>query len=243
MAYLYISDALFRRCYIKASIDKRSFEQLRIDTIEDVETGLEALLQLDPRLQVIRDYAGQLPLRRNPAGFESLASIIVGQQVSIASAAAIWARFKQHIDPLTPENYLEQGAEVWKLTGLSRPKQKTFQHLSAALIEGQLDLPSLTTMPVDDAMAQLTAIHGIGPWTAEVYLLFAEGHVDIFPSGDVALQEAVARAFGFDSRPSAKELSLLAKDWSPWRGIAARLFWAYYAASRGKEAAPVMSVM
>ncbi|MGU3576896.1 DNA-3-methyladenine glycosylase family protein [Brucellaceae bacterium C25G] len=208
--------------------------------MEDIEAGLKALLDLDPRLIPIRDHAGQLPLRRNLPGFESLASIIVGQQVSIASAAAIWARFKQYIDPITPENYLEQGAEVWKLTGLSRPKQKTFQHVSEALVDGRLDLPSLTLLPVNDAMSQLTAIHGIGPWTAEVYLLFAEGHADIFPAGDVALQEAVARGLGLNIRPNVKELSTIAKDWAPHRGIAARLFWAYYAALRGKEAAPVV---
>lgn len=214
---------------------------MRIQTIGDVETGLEALLKLDPRLQTICDQAGKLPLRRTPAGFESLASIIVGQQLSIASAAAIWARFKQYIDPLTPENYLEQGAEIWKLTGLSRPKQKTFEHLSHALIERRLDLAALTALSVDEAMAHLTAIHGIGSWTAEVYLLFAEGHADIFPAGDVALQEAVACGFGLNVRPSAKELSHLAQNWSPWRGVAARLFWAYYTVARKKEAAPVLS--
>lgn len=209
--------------------------------MEDIESGLKALLDLDPRLIPIRDYTGQLPLRRSLPGFESLASIIVGQQVSIVSAAAIWERFKQHIDPITPENYLEQGPDIWKLTGLSRPKQKTFQHVSQALVDGRIHLPSLASLPVNDAMAQLTAIHGIGPWTAEVYLLFAEGHSDIFPAGDVALQEAVARGFGLNIRPNAKELSSIAMNWAPYRGIAARLFWAYYAALRGKEFAPVVS--
>ena len=96
----------------------------------------------------------------------------------------------------------------------------------------------LTTLGADEAMAQMTAIPGIGPWTAEVYLLFCAGHPDIFPARDVALQSAVGAAFGHDRRPGDKLLAAIAADWSPWRGVAARLFWAYYGQMRGKEGAP-----
>lgn len=213
---------------------------VRIDTLTDIEAGLDALLLIDPRLEQIRAKAGTLPLRRSEPGFESLASIIVAQQVTTASAAAIWARLKTHIDPLTPENYLACGEDAWRLAGLSRPKQKTFQHVCAAILDGRLDLYGLCELPADEAIATMSAINGIGPWTAEVYLLFSAGHVDVFPAGDVALQSAVGHALGHESRPDAKALRLLAADWAPWRGVAARLFWAYYATIRGREATPLL---
>ncbi|MBA8840030.1 DNA-3-methyladenine glycosylase II [Ochrobactrum sp. RH2CCR150] len=212
----------------------------RIDTLDDIEAGLEALVLADVRLADIRSRAHAVPLRRSQPGFESLASIIVAQQVSTASAAAIWARLKQAIDPLTPQAYIDGGEEAWRFAGLSRPKQRTLLAVSQALVEDGLDLHGLCDLPAEEAIAALTAIKGIGPWTAEVYLLFAAGHPDVFPAGDVALQAAVGHAFAHETRPDAKALRLLAEDWAPWRGVAARLFWAYYAAIKGREAAPLL---
>ncbi|KXF76181.1 DNA-3-methyladenine glycosidase [Paramesorhizobium deserti] len=212
----------------------------RIDTIDDIEAGLDALVLADARLVDIRSRAHAVPLRRSQPGFESLASIIVAQQVSTASAASIWARLKTHVAPLTPENYLERGEEAWRLAGLSRPKQSTLVHVSKAVLAGELDLFGLCNHPAEEAITTMTAIKGIGPWTAEVYLLFAAGHPDVFPAGDVALQAAVGHAFGRESRPTAADLRVLAEAWSPWRGVAARLFWAYYAAIRGREATPLL---
>lgn len=212
----------------------------RIDTLADIETGIDALMLVDPRLRAIREMVGTMPLRRSEPGFASLASIIVAQQVSTASAAAIWGRLKIHVDPLTPENYLVQGEDAWRLAGLSRPKQKTFIHVCQAIVDGRLDLHGLCDLQAEDAIAAMTTINGIGPWTAEVYLLFSAGHLDVFPSGDVALQTAVGHALGHESRPDAKALRVLAEDWAPWRGVAARLFWAYYAAIRGREATPLL---
>ncbi|MDH7793740.1 DNA-3-methyladenine glycosylase II [Ochrobactrum sp. AN78] len=213
---------------------------LRIDTLSDIEAGLEALVLVDARLVDIRSRSQQVPLRRSEPGFESLASIIVAQQVSTASAAAIWARFKQVVDPMTPEGYIAGGEEAWRFAGLSRPKQRTLFALSEALAEGAIDLHGLCELPAEEAIKTLTAIKGIGPWTAEVYLLFAAGHPDVFPAGDVALQTAVGHAFAHETRPDAAALRLLAEDWAPWRGVAARLFWAYYAAIKGREAAPLL---
>ena len=159
----------------------------RIDTLSDIEAGLEALVLADIRLADIRSRSHAVPLRRSEPGFESLASIIVAQQVSTASAAAIWARLKQAIDPLTPETYIAGGEEAWRFAGLSRPKQRTLFALSEALAEGAIDLHGLCDLPAEEAIAALTAIKGIGPWTAEVYLLFAAGHPDVFPAGDEAL--------------------------------------------------------
>lgn len=212
----------------------------RIDTLSDIEAGLDALVLADVRLADIRSRAHAVPLRRSEPGFESLASIVVAQQVSTASAAAIWGRLKQAIDPLTPESYIVGGEEAWRFAGLSRPKQRTLLAVSETLAAGALDLHGLCGLPADDAIKTLIAIKGIGPWTAEVYLLFAAGHPDVFPAGDVALQAAVGHAFAHETRPDAATLRVLAEDWAPWRGVAARLFWAYYAAIKGREAAPLL---
>ncbi len=212
----------------------------RIDSLSDIEAGLEALVLADVRLAEIRSRSHAVPLRRSQPGFESLASIIVAQQVSTASAAAIWGRLKQAINPLTPEAYIAGGDEAWRFAGLSRPKQNTLLAVAQALEEGQIDLHGLCDLPAEEAIATLTAIRGIGPWTAEVYLLFAAGHPDVFPAGDVALQTAVGHAFSHEKRPDTAALRQIARDWAPWRGVAARLLWAYYATIKGREAAPLL---
>lgn len=210
----------------------------RIDTSDDIAEGLQALVHLHPELAGVATRAGPLPLRRSAPGFVSLASIIVSQQVSKASADSIWKRLIGVIDPLTPETYLAAGEEAWRIAGLSRAKQATLVRISEAILSKELDLFDLCDRPVDEAMQIMTNVKGIGPWTAEVYLLFSAGHADVFPSGDVALQHAYAHAYGESVRPDSKALRVLAERWSPWRGVAARLFWAYYAATRGRDGTP-----
>ena len=209
-----------------------------IATMEDIERGLFYLRRADPRLADIIAQSGEVPLRRSEPGFASLASIVVSQQVSKQSADAIWQRLITLIDPLDPAAYLAGGEDAWRAAGLSRPKQRTLIAVSEAVLENRLDLDRMCRIDGEAALAQMTAIRGIGPWTAEVYLLFAAGHPDIFPAGDVALQSAVADAFGLDARPRDRELRRLAESWAPWRGVAARLFWAFYAARRGRNVAP-----
>ncbi|MGH6862091.1 MAG: DNA-3-methyladenine glycosylase family protein [Phyllobacterium sp.] len=211
----------------------------RIDTLDDIAEGLEMLVKSHPELAGIAERAGPLPLRRSQPGFESLASVIVSQQVSKASADSIWRRLTGLIAPLTPATYLAAGEDAWRSAGLSRAKQATLVRISEAILAGDLDLLALCERPVDDAMLAMTGVKGIGPWTAEVYLLFSAGHADVFPSGDVALQHAYAHAYGESARPDSKALRALAERWSPWRGVAARLFWAYYAATRGRDGTPV----
>ena len=212
----------------------------RIDTEEDVARGLEALLRIDPRLRDVAAIAGPLPLRRSPPGFGSLVSIIIAQQVSTASAAAIEKRFLALLDPLTARAVLDAGEAVFREAGLSRPKQATVVAAAGQVDAGALDLHGLCDLPHDAAIAQLTAVRGIGPWTAEVYLLFCAGHPDMFPAKDVALQSAVGDAFSLAARPDEKALAAIAESWAPWRGVAARLFWAYYRATRGRDAIPVV---
>jgi DNA-3-methyladenine glycosylase II len=210
----------------------------RIDTPQDIEDGLRGLLALEPRLSHVAAIAGEVPLRRHPAGFESLASIIVSQQISKASADAIFARLKAAIDPFTPQRLLEAGEGGLVGAGLSRPKQKTFFAVARACADG-LDLANLCELPAADAIAAMTAMPGIGLWTAEVYLLFCAGHPDIFPVGDIALQNAVRHAFSLEARPTPKPMSAIAERWSPHRSVAARLFWAYYANMKGRDGAPL----
>ena len=167
----------------------------RIATLDDILEGLDALCLIDPRLAAIRALAGEVPLRRSAPGFHSLASIIVSQQVSTASARAIFGRFETLVDPLTAQGVLGAADELFREAGLSRPKVKALRAIAAAVAAG-LDLDHLETLDATDAIARLTAVPGIGPWTAEVYLLFAVGHPDIFPARDVALQTAVGHALG-----------------------------------------------
>lgn len=205
----------------------------------DVEAGLAALLVLDPRLVPVRAAAGAVPLRRTRPGFDSLVSIIVSQQVSLASAAAILGRLTALCDPLTPETVARAGDDLFREAGLSRPKQKTLRAVAAAVLDGAIDLHALCALDAGDAIARMTALHGIGPWTAEIYLLFAAGHPDIFPARDVALQSAVGHAFGIHPRPSAPALAAEAESWAPHRGTAARLFWGYYRFMKGRDGVPV----
>lgn len=206
----------------------------RIENLADIEQGLDILCSIDPRLRQVRKIAPQVPLRRSQPGFGALAGIIIAQQVSAASASAIHARLCSLIEPLSPQNVLTAGEDRLRQAGLSRPKQRTLLACAKAVTAGRLDLDRLCERDAAEASAELTAITGIGPWTAECYLLFAAGHADIFPAGDLALQAAVAHAFDFPARPARAELAGMAAAWAPWRSVAARLFWAYYGELRGR---------
>lgn len=210
----------------------------RIRNAEDVAAGLDALVAQDSRLVPIAQIAGELPLRLTEPGFASLASIIISQQISRASADAIRGRLDALLGPFSAAALLAAEEELFRQAGLSRPKQRALLAIARAVEEEGLDLEGLCGLDADEAMARLTAIPGIGPWTAEVYLLFAAGHPDIFPAHDVALQSAVGEGFSISPRPNARALYGLAESWSPWRGVAARLFWSFYASRRGREAAP-----
>jgi DNA-3-methyladenine glycosylase II len=206
----------------------------------DIAAGLAHLLETDPRLGEIARIAGKLPLRRAPPDLAGLVAIVISQQVSVASASAIAARLRALVDPLTAEALLACGEDVFRQAGLSGPKQRTLRHVAEAILAGALDLRAVARKPVEHAIAEMTAIKGIGPWTAEIYLLFCAGHPDIFPAGDMALQEAVRLGFALPSRPTEKELRAIAERWQPWRGVAARLFWRYYGQQRrGGDAMPL----
>lgn len=205
----------------------------------DIQTGLGELLRLDPRLIPIAEIAGPLPLRLATPGFAGLASIIVSQMVSRASADAIWRRIEA-AGPVTAQAYAALAPDIIATFGLSRAKASTLTSLSQAVLSGAIDLDGICVIEGEEALRQLVSLPGIGPWTAEVYLMFCAGHADIFPGRDVALQTSVGRAFAMEVRPSSRQLVETARSWSPYRSIAARLFWAYYAATMRREALPIV---
>lgn len=211
----------------------------RIDSCEDIEAGLAALAASDARLARVIEQAGPVPLRRKPPGYAALAEIVVSQMVSKASADAQWRKLEAVAGEISPEAIVKLSPEALRAAGLSRAKAATLCRVGMAVIEGNLDLDHLCASDARQAIGVMTAIKGVGPWTAEVYLLFCAGHPDVFPSGDVALQNAAAHALGLDERPQAKALAALAEQWSPWRGVAARLLWAYYASVMHREATPL----
>jgi DNA-3-methyladenine glycosylase II len=210
-----------------------------IDTEQDLQDGVAALVTRDPRFDHIRALAGPPPLRRRSGGFAGLVSIVISQQLSVASAAAIWGRLSAAFDPFDPGAIRRARTPKLQRIGLSAPKIRTLKAIAKAGESGAIDFNALVAMSADDAHAALTEIHGIGPWTADIYLLFCLGHADGWPAGDLALQEASRLAFALAARPSAKEMIALAEPWRPLRGVAARLLWAYYRALKGREAAPI----
>lgn len=203
----------------------------------DIKRGLLALVATDPRLAAIVAQSGDVPLRLARADYAGLAAIIISQQVSKASAEAILGRLARLLDPLDANAVLGASDSVFREAGLSRPKQQTLLNIARAIGEGKLDLGRLCNLPASQAIEEMTAIKGIGPWTAEIYLLFCAGHADIFPAGDLALQEAARVILGLQTRPTVKQMREIAMIWSPWRGVASRLLWAYYAVLRGGRGA------
>jgi len=211
----------------------------RIDTEADIAAGLSALLAADPQLAELAAVAGPLPLRRRPGGFVGIAGIVVSQQLSTASAGAIWGRLAAAYDPFTPQGLIRARADRLARIGLSRPKIRALKEIARAIVGGVLDCEALPGMTADAAHQALCAIHGIGPWTADIYLMFCLGHPDAWPAGDLALQEAVRLAFQMPARANAKQMTALAEPWRPWRAVAARLLWAYYRTIKQRDAVPV----
>jgi DNA-3-methyladenine glycosylase II len=212
-----------------------------IHTEADLDHAIARLVDADPRFGAILSQAGRPPLRRRADGFAGLASIVVSQQVSRASANAIWDRLTAALDPFDHTAVLRARAPKLARAGLSAAKIRTLKAIAKAIDLGELDLPSLMQMPADEAHAALTAVHGIGPWTADVYLLFCLGHADTWPAGDLALQEAARLLLALKTRPTSKEMGPLAECWRPWRGAAACMLWSYYRITKQRDGAPIQA--
>ena len=208
---------------------------LHLSTQADLEAAIHTLVRQDPRLKPVFEIAGMPALRRREPGYAGLAAIVCGQQVSTASAAVIWARVSAAFDPFHHESLRKARADRLGRLGLSAAKIKTLKNLAREIAAERLNLDVLANEDADAAHHTLTALHGIGPWTADVYLLFCLGHGDAWPAGDLAVQEAVKIGLGLKTRPTAKQMAPLAEPWRPWRGAAAHLWWSYYRAVKKRE--------
>lgn len=201
-----------------------------IHSLDCVAEGADWLAAREPAFARALPLCGALPLRREADGFAALLRAIVGQQVSVASARAIWARLEAM--GLTEAKVMAAASDDdLRAAGLSRQKAR----YGRALAQAGIDFNMLRDVPDLEVVRTLVAVPGIGVWTAEIYAMFALGRADVFAPGDLALQEAARMLFGLEARPSEKALRTMAEDWSPWRSVAARILWAYYRVAKDRE--------
>lgn len=195
-----------------------------------VAEGMDWLAAQHPLFATAYAQTGPLPLRRKPDGFAELLSAIVSQQVSVASANAIWGRLEAA--GMTQSTRVSATTdEELRALGLSRQKAR----YAKALADADIDFVALRETPTQEVIKTLVAVPGIGLWTAEIYAMFSLGRADVFAPGDLALQEAARILFDLPERPKEKELRTMAEAWSPWRSVAARLLWAYYRVAKERE--------
>jgi DNA-3-methyladenine glycosylase II len=208
---------------------------IHLETQSDLEDAIQTLVKEDKRLKPVLELTGMPALRQRDPGFAGLAAIVCGQQLSTASAAAIWGRVSKAYDPFHHDAISKARADRLGRLGLSAAKIKTLKHIARELAAERLNLDVLANEEADIAHNTLTALPGIGPWTADIYLLFCLGHGDAWPAGDLAVQEAVKIGLGLKERPTAKQMAPLAEPWRPLRGAAAHLWWAYYRVLKKRE--------
>ena len=210
-----------------------------IDSQADIAEGVKALAAACEHMAGVYAVTGPPPLRRRAGGFEGLARIITGQQLSIASAAAIWGRVEKAVRPMDPETYLRKRQATLRKCGLSAGKISTIKIIAEAIAGDALDLRALALADDDTIKEALTALKGIGPWTADIYIMFCMGRADAWAPGDLALKYAVQDACKLEQVPDEAVMVEFAERWRPWRSVAARMLWSYYAVRRAvKSGAP-----
>jgi DNA-3-methyladenine glycosylase II len=196
------------------------------------EAGLRraarALAARDEDLGRVLARLGTPPMWAREPGFPTLVHIILEQQVSLASARAAFTRLQQLAAPLTPRAFLALGDEALRAAGFSRQKTAYCRHLASLVGAGELDVDGLARLGDEEARAELLKVKGVGPWTADIYLLMALGRPDVWPTGDLALASAAHEVKRLDARPTYPELDALATNWRPYRAVAARLLWHHY---------------
>ena len=201
---------------------------------DHARAAIAHLTRLDPDLAGIEAAAGPLPWRTRPPGFPGLLQAIVAQQISNAAAAAIWRRLALAPGALDPAGLLSLPDAALQAAGLSRPKVLHVRALAAAFEDGRLSAAGIAAMEDEAAVAALSAVRGMGRWTAEVYLLFALERSDVFPAGDLALAAAAAELKRLPARPGPVALRQAAAAWAPHRAVAARLLWHYWRFRTGR---------
>lgn len=195
-----------------------------------VAEGAAWLAEREPRFAEALAATGPLPLRRRADGFEALLSAVVSQQLSVSAADSIWTRL-QDAGLTAPDAIVAAEDEALRACGLSRPKIR----YARGLADCGVDFAALRRLPTGQVIEELTALKGIGRWTAEIYAMFSLGRADVFAAGDLALQESTRLLFRLEERPGERRLAEMAENWSPWRGVAARLLWAYYRVAKDRE--------
>ncbi|WP_352309226.1 DNA-3-methyladenine glycosylase 2 family protein [Psychrobacter sp. W2-37-MNA-CIBAN-0211] len=205
-----------------------------IENTEELEEHIIALIAIEPRFAPVYEQVGMPSLRHNAGGFEQLMRAMVGQQLSVAAAASIWKKLVA-AGLTTPQAIAEAQDETLRAQGLSRQKMRYVR----SLVAHDIDFTTLTTMPNEAAIKTLTAVTGIGRWTAEMYLLFSLKRDDILAVDDLAIKVAAMTVLGLAERPTPKQLKGLTEIWSPHRSAASLLLWSYYGLLRDKTAVPL----
>ncbi len=212
-----------------------NFDNKPIASREVLEAHLQALVTLDPRLGSILSQVGEVPLRLGRPGFAGLASIVSSQLLSVASARAIHLRVEALVGEMRGENFLKVERDALRAVGMSYSKIDCLRGVAEAEISGEIDFAQLHQLSAPEVMKKMTSLKGIGPWSAEIYLISSIAHPDIFPAGDLVLQKMVGKVLKRDDKPDEKLTRALAETWSPYRGAAARLLWRYFAVLRDRE--------
>ncbi len=207
---------------------------VRIDAQTLLE-GTRALGKMEPAFGRIVMTHGEPPLWVRAPGFATLTKLILEQQVSLASAAAVYRRLRSEIGEVTARAVVDAGVDRLKTVGFTRQKAGYTVDLAESIVSRRLKLGALANMPADESRAVLLSIRGIGPWTADVYRLVALRHADVWPHGDVALADAAHQVLGLEGRPAQDDLTAMSVRWAPWRAVAARLFWHHYLSVRGRK--------
>ena len=199
-----------------------------IESEADIATGAEFLVAREPGFARVIEVHGLPSARRVENNLASLLKIVTEQLISLKAADAIWRRIETRLHPFEPHESLKFSAEELQSLGLTRAKARSFQAIAMAMHSGELNFELLHRVPDHDVLAKLLALPGIGPWTADIYLLTALGRADACPAGDLALQMAAQDLFAMDGRPTPKAFLEKAENWKPWRSVAARLLWSHY---------------
>ena len=203
----------------------------------DLEASTAQLCKIEPRFHAVLDLHGLPSLRTSPQGLEGLLMIVTEQFLSLQAAAAIWARVRKAIEPFNAETILKFSGDELLSLGLSRAKAKSFHEIATRVADGGLNFSEFDGLKDDAIIKKLCALPGVGPWTADIYLLAVMGATDAWPAGDLALRIAVHDFLKLDNRPEIKEMPLHAENWRPHRAVAARLLWSHYRGLKGLKQA------
>lgn len=204
-----------------------------IESDQDIARGVEFLLEREPRFSAVVTVHGMPPPRRVKNCLETLLKIVTQQLISLKAADAIWQRIETSLGPFEAATIVKADLNDLQNLGLTRAKARCFHAVSAAILKGNLEFESLNHVSDRTVLEKLMALPGIGPWTADIYLLSALGRADAWPAGDLALQLAAQDLFSMKERPTPKAFLTTAESWKPWRSVAARLLWSHYRGLKG----------